>query len=165
MKKHLLYIIILVSFSCSERYKTKTDVSEIIPSSHHTIIKVNAFSDLKAISQKNIPFKEFKIEDLLSKAEFLNTTKPIYFSISDNNYTFITEYSKSLLQVDSISDILSKKILDNDVIKTVNNKDTLYHRIINGFFFGSENYTLVDTIKKKIKPSIKKATDYNRLKS
>ncbi len=156
MKKHLLYIIILVSFSCSERYKTKTDVSEIIPSSHHTIIKVNAFSDLKAISQKNIPFKEFKIEDLLSKAEFLNTTKPIYFSISDNNYTFITEYSKSLLQVDSISDILSKKILDNDVIKTVNNKDTLYHRIINGFFFGSENYTLVDTIKKKSNPQLKK---------
>ena len=156
MKKHLLYIIILVSFSCSERYKTKTDVSEIIPSSHHTIIKVNAFSDLKAISQKNIPFKEFKIEDLLSKAGFLNTTKPIYFSISDNNYTFITEYSKSLLQVDSISDILSKKILDNDVIKTVNNKDTLYHRIINGFFFGSENYTLVDTIKKKSNPQLKK---------
>lgn len=156
MKKHLLYIIILVSFSCSERYKTKTDVSEIIPSSHHTIIKVNAFSDLKAISQKNIPFKEFKIKDLLSKAEFLNTTKPIYFSISDNNYTFITEYSKSLLQVDSISDILSKKILDNDVIKTVNNKDTLYHRIINGFFFGSENYTLVDTIKKKSNPQLKK---------
>lgn len=156
MKKHLLYIIILVSFSCSERYKTKTDVSEIIPSSHHTIIKVNAFSDLKAISQKNIPFKEFKIEDLLSKAEFLNTTKPIYFSISDNNYTFITEYSKSLLQVDSISDILSKKILDNDVIKTVNNKDTLYHRIINGFFFGSENYKLVDTIKKKSNPQLKK---------
>lgn len=156
MKKHLLYIIILVSFSCSERYKTKTDVSEIIPSSHHTIIKVNAFSDLKAISQKNIPFKEFKIKDLLSKAEFLNTTKPIYFSISDNNYTFITEYSKSLLQVDSISDILSKKILDNDVIKTVNNKDTLYHRIINGFFFGSENYKLVDTIKKKSNPQLKK---------
>lgn len=156
MKKHLLYIIILVSFSCSERYKTKTDVSEIIPSSHHTIIKVNAFSDLKAISQKNIPFKEFKIEDLLSKAEFLNTTKPIYFSISDNNYTFITEYSKSLLQVDSISDILSKKILDNDVIKTVNNKDTLYHKIINGFFFGSENYKLVDTIKKKSNPQLKK---------
>ena len=156
MKKHLLYIIILVSFSCSERYKTKTDVSEIIPSSHHTIIKVNAFSDLKAISQKNIPFKEFKIKDLLSKAEFLNTTKPIYFSISDNNYTFITEYSKSLLQVDSISDILSKKILDNDVIKTVNNKDTLYHRTINGFFFGSENYTLVDTIKKKSNPQLKK---------
>ena len=156
MKKHLLYIIILVSFSCSERYKTKTDVSEIIPSSHHTIIKVNAFSDLKAISQKNIPFKEFKIEDLLSKAEFLNTTKPIYFSISDNNYTFITEYSKSLLQVDSISDILSKKILDNDVIKTVNNKDTLYHKIINGFFFGSENYKLVDTIKKKSNSQLKK---------
>lgn len=156
MKKHLLYIIILVSFSCSERYKTKTDVSEIIPSSHHTIIKVNAFSDLKAISQKNIPFKEFKIKDLLSKAEFLNTTKPIYFSISDNNYTFITEYSKSLLQVDSISDILSKKILDNDVIKTVNNKDTLYHKIINGFFFGSENYKLVDTIKKKSNPQLKK---------
>ena len=156
MKKHLLYIIILVSFSCSERYKTKTDVSEIIPSSHHTIIKVNAFSDLKAISQKNIPFKEFKIEDLLSKAEFLNTTKPIYFSISDNNYSFITKYSESLLQVDSISDILSKKILDNDVIKTVNNKDTLYHRIINGFFFGSENYTLVDTIKKKSNPQLKK---------
>ena len=156
MKKHLLYIIILVSFSCSERYKTKTDVSEIIPSSHHTIIKVNAFSDLKAISQKNIPFKEFKIKDLLSKAEFLNTTKPIYFSISDNNYTFITEYSKSLLQVDSISDILSKKILDNDVIKTVNNKDTLYHKIINGFFFGSENYNLVDTIKKKSNPQLKK---------
>lgn len=156
MKKHLLYIIILVSFSCSERYKTKTDVSEIIPSSHHTIIKVNAFSDLKAISQKNIPFKEFKIEDLLSKAEFLNTTKPIYFSISDNNYSFITEYSESLLQVDSISDILSKKILDNDVIKTVNNKDTLYHRIISGFFFGSENYTLVDTIKKKSNPQLKK---------
>lgn len=156
MKKHLLYIIILVSFSCSERYKTKTDVSEIIPSSHHTIIKVNAFSDLKAISQKNIPFKEFKIKDLLSKAEFLNTTKPIYFSISDNNYTFITEYSKSLLQVDSISDILSKKILDNDVIKTVNNKDTLYHKIINGFFFGSENYKLVDTIKKKSNSQLKK---------
>lgn len=156
MKKHLLYIIILVSFSCSERYKTKTDVSEIIPSSHHTIIKVNAFSDLKAISQKNIPFKEFKIEDLLSKAEFLNTTKPIYFSISDNNYSFITKYSESLLQVDSISDILSKKILDNDVIKTVNNKDTLYHRIINGFFFGSENYKLVDTIKKKSNPQLKK---------
>ena len=156
MKKHLLYIIILVSFSCSERYKTKTDVSEIIPSSHHTIIKVNAFSDLKAISQKNIPFKEFKIEDLLSKAGFLNTTKPIYFSISDNNYSFITKYSESLLQVDSISDILSKKILDNDVIKTVNNKDTLYHRIINGFFFGSENYTLVDTIKKKSNPQLKK---------
>ena len=156
MKKHLLYIIILVSFSCSERYKTKTDVSEIIPSSHHTIIKVNAFSDLKAISQKNIPFKEFKIKDLLSKAEFLNTTKPIYFSISDNNYSFITKYSESLLQVDSISDILSKKILDNDVIKTVNNKDTLYHRIINGFFFGSENYTLVDTIKKKSNPQLKK---------
>lgn len=156
MKKHLLYIIILVSFSCSERYKTKTDVSEIIPSSHHTIIKVNAFSDLKAISQKNIPFKEFKIKDLLSKAEFLNTIKPIYFSISDNNYTFITEYSKSLLQVDSISDILSKKILDNDVIKTVNNKDTLYHKIINGFFFGSENYKLVDTIKKKSNPQLKK---------
>lgn len=156
MKKHLLYIIILVSFSCSERYKTKTDVSEIIPSSHHTIIKINAFSDLKAISQKNIPFKEFKIEDLLSKAEFLNTTKPIYFSISDNNYSFITKYSESLLQVDSISDILSKKILDNDVIKTVNNKDTLYHRIINGFFFGSENYTLVDTIKKKSNPQLKK---------
>lgn len=156
MKKHLLYITILVSFSCSERYKTKTDVSEIIPSSHHTIIKINAFSDLKAISQKNIPFKEFKIEDLLSKAEFLNTTKPIYFSISDNNYSFITKYSESLLQVDSISDILSKKILDNDVIKTVNNKDTLYHRIINGFFFGSENYTLVDTIKKKSNPQLKK---------
>ena len=156
MKKHLLYIIILVSFSCSERYKTKTDVSEIIPSSHHTIIKVNALSDLKAISQKNIPFKEFKIENLLSKAKFLNTTKPIYFSISDNNYTFITEYSKSLLQVDSISDRLSKKILDNDVIKTVNNKDTLYHRIISGFFFGSENYTLVDTIKKKSNPQLKK---------
>lgn len=156
MKKHLLYIIILVSFSCSERYKTKTDVSEIIPSSHHTIIKVNAFSDLKAISQKNIPFKEFKIKDLLSKAEFLNTTKPIYFSISDNNYSFITKYSESLLQVDSISDILSKKILDNDVIKTVNNKDTLYHKIINGFFFGSENYKLVDTIKKKSNPQLKK---------
>ena len=156
MKKHLLHITILFLFSCSERYKTKTDVSEIIPSSHHTIIKVNALSDLKAISQKNIPFKEFKIENLLSKAKFLNTTKPIYFSISDNNYTFITEYSKSLLQVDSISDRLSKKILDNDVIKTVNNKDTLYHRIISGFFFGSENYTLVDTIKKKSNPQLKK---------
>ena len=126
MKKHLLYILILVSFSCSERYKTKTDVSDIIPISNHTIIKINAFNDLKALSQKNIPFKELKIETLLSKAEFLITTKPLYLSISDSSYSFITEYSETLLQADSTSDVLSKKMLDSDVIKTIINKDTLY---------------------------------------
>ncbi|ARV09274.1 hypothetical protein BTO05_06345 [Winogradskyella sp. PC-19] len=157
MKKHLLYILILFLCACSERYKIKTDVSDLIPSSHHTIIKVNAFNELKALSQKNIPFDELKIDALLSKAEFLNTSKPIYLSISDNSsFTLITEYSESLFQVDPTSDILSEKILDSDIIKTINNRDTLYHRNINGFFFGSDDFKLVDSTKTNSNPELKK---------
>ncbi|RZN82227.1 MAG: ribonuclease HII [Winogradskyella sp.] len=150
MKKSFLYIILAsVFFSCSGRYKTKTAIADIIPKSSHTIIKVNALNDFKTLSSSNSPFPEIQIDSLLNKTDILDITSPLYICISDSSSIYITKYSESLIRKDSTLNIITHKNQKNNIYKTIYNKDTLYHRIIDSLFFGSYNLKLVKEAKKE----------------
>lgn len=157
MKKQVLYIIALFClFSCSDRYASKTDITDVIPKNHHTIIKVNALVNLKTVSNHNYPFNQLKIETLLNKVEFLNTTSPLYISKSDTEVLYITNNSETLFPKDSTLNIKTKKNAESKIQKNIRNKDTLYYRVIDNLFVASSQPEHLESIKKTKKPELKK---------
>lgn len=157
MKKSIIYInLFLVFISCSERYQTKISVSDVIPKGSHTVIKVNAFNDFKILTTSNHPFSELKVDSIINKLEFLNTSSPIYICIADSSSAVVSKYSNVLIKKDSISYAPIPTSLEDEIYTAIYKKDTLYYRIMDDIFFGSFDLRLTKRAAKEDNKELEK---------
>ena len=146
MKKCVLLIIYtFVVFSCSNNYKN-TKTSDLIPNNANTIIKINALSDYKNALGENLILsksEENYIDKILNALNYLNPQETLLIAINsskDNvDISYITKNHSQLIAIDSTSNTITKKHIDDDIYRSIINKDTLYHRLIDSIFFVSSS--------------------------
>ncbi|SHH03604.1 hypothetical protein [Winogradskyella jejuensis] len=150
MKNLFPYIFLTFIFSsCSGRYETKTEVSDLFPQSCEIIIKINALNNLSKSTHKELLLDDLKNDSLLKSLQSLNFGESQYIGIVDNASVFFTEKSKDLILKDSTLDIETTKLPKSEIYKTVFNKDTIYLKVIDSFFMGSKNLSALRKIKKQ----------------
>ena len=148
----LIFLLLLI-VSCSGRYRTSKKISELIPSTANIVVKVNALNDFKNTLNANSIFSMFDANQLSAASNILNllnTTEELLIAINTStekqSQAFITKNIKGLIALDSISKAKSELYISPDIYKTIYNKDTLYHRVIDSLFFGSKDLELVKQI-------------------
>ncbi|MCC1483937.1 ribonuclease HII [Winogradskyella immobilis] len=150
MKKCILLIIGVLILSCSDNYNTDIKIVDLIPSNSSLIIKVNAINDFKNALEGNSILSEIDnryTESISNILNHLNPTEDLFVTIdssnADYNISYITKNSIGLVILDSTPNNSTKKLAQSQIYKSIINKDTLYHTLIDSLFFGSSSLELV----------------------
>jgi hypothetical protein len=158
MKKRIVIIIgSIIALSCSSNYNADKNASDLIPSDSNIIIKVNALNDFKNALEENSILSKFDNDDIDRASNILNYLNPsetIFIAInsSNDNYeaSFVTKNNSQLITIDSTSNIKTERLQESNIYKSIINKDTLYHRVVDSLFFGSSSLELTKTITSNI---------------
>jgi hypothetical protein len=156
MKDHCLFVLILLSFaSCGKNNNAPKDTSALVPESSSLVFKVNALSDFKNLIKDNALFSELvgvNASALSNHLMYLNTNQEVLIAINSDKkkdfFALITKNQSKLISKDSIEMRTTEKSTTPDISQTIYKKDTLFHRIIDGLFFGSNKLELVKKINK-----------------
>ena len=134
MKKLAIYSLVILTtlMSCSDRYQSKTEITDFISSKNKTTIVINNIDDFKSLTKNNAIFKAIEATGLLNKFSFLNNTHPIYLSKSDSSVYIMTKYHKNLLPTDT-----TKTSNLKEVTKHITKQDTTYYKIIDSIYIGA----------------------------
>lgn len=158
MKCHCLFVLILLSLaSCSKNNNAPKTPSQLVPGSSSLVFKVNGAIDFKNLIKDNALFSELagvNASALSNHLEYLNTNQEVLIAINSyhkrESFALITKYHSKLISKDSIQMRTAEKSTTPDISQTIYEKDTLFHRIIDGLFFGSNSLELVKKIDKNI---------------
>ena len=169
---HLLLLFLLVNLILGCGYNTDrtSGLLGFVPDDAVIIINGNSFENLSLAIDNNLLLKEsFNYDKLKQLKQQLNSLK--HFKNSDEfliclsktesdsfNYTFITSAKDGMLSLDSILDESSKtSTLKNNISKSIINNQTIFSKIIDSTFIGSNELSIIENLgdKKPVDPGLK----------
>ena len=142
---------ILLLNGCDSNYDKTSELKDFIPKNTSLVIKIEDFESLKADIKNNSFITKLKNTDSYSffnNSKLLNLLKPskksiVCFSKIDDkaSLTFITDYSKNLYNLDSITDKVVEKISfkSNQYQKLTIDKQEIFTLVIDGVFIASNS--------------------------
>ncbi|RNC87616.1 MAG: hypothetical protein ED556_00020 [Winogradskyella sp.] len=148
MKNPFLYLVFVLFFcTCSKRYSKKTEVSDFIPQSFETVLKINSLSEFKTLSNLNTPFNDNTTDAILNIYEHIEPKYPLYIVNTDSSYYLFTKYHDELLKSDAPSTPINTSYT-SDIVITSNAHGTIYHKVIDSVFMTSTDLKLIKGIEK-----------------
>ena len=155
--RYLLLFVVACSFIACQPNSNKINTPEdLIPSEAEYVIKINDVNSFTSSTSSNELAEAFFLNSdsilIPSSIHILkqfNTSNPIVLSVIDEaTYTISTKNDSSLFANDSLSSFKIEAVDDSEIKTAVSENDSLYYKIINGAFFGSNNIRYVrDAIK------------------
>ncbi|WP_147678148.1 ribonuclease HII [Algibacter pacificus] len=148
-----LTLLFLITLSCTNTNKKRTNLIDFIPKNSTVVIKARNIESLQNSINNNELIQEFSksktYTNLESKLENLNVLKsnnPLLICFSQTkkaylNYTIITKYHDSLFVTDSLANY-KKEILPfkkHTILKSTLNKNSFYSTVIDSVFIASSS--------------------------
>ena len=141
-----IILVFLLIVSCQRNYDTIKDGSELIPESSDLIIRANDLQYLNTTllqHSKLLNVNDLFLERIKNSLQQLEPKKDIYISIKNNSYSkvfsLITEFDDKLIKLDSASASIHIKNSKQNLGKISIKKDTIYYKVYNNYFLGSND--------------------------
>ncbi len=152
MRHLLLLFVVACSFVACQPNNNKINTPEdLIPSDSEFVIKINDVNSFVSSTSNNelaealfLDSDSILIPSGINILKQFNTSNPILFSVIDETtYAISTKNDSSLFVNDSLSPIKINTLNNSEIKTAITEEDSLYYKIINGSFFGSNNITYV----------------------
>lgn len=158
-----LLILLFVLVSCQRDYNSSISPYNFLPSETEVVISVNELNDFtNSINQHTILSgiynKELKKASTILKN--INTTDKVYVALLNNDnteYLVLTKNDSTVFVTDSISNHISEKLSEFNIVKTQIDSTVFYHKVLNNVFAASNSLDVIKNLKRN--EDNKKLTD------
>lgn len=150
----LVVILLLVFFSCKKKYNANSKAIDLIPKSSEVVFKINAINDFKNTINENKFIAGLVLNEkkqILNLLQLLNPINEVLITTQGDSlntiFSIITKNDKQLFLKDSTHIFTPEETKTKDISKYIISGDTLYYKIIDSLFFGSNNLKFLKAIK------------------